>query len=188
MVTLFKLDTVDYLVFRDQQRIDILMMNEPRTESDQCRTAMICDYLLSKQYLRSPNSEFMPNKRDLLEKFDAFAPNYFKLMKQATGIDDDKIQEAFKTSRKSLAMYLFHYNTFRRLFCLQLKEMDATVTEKLQELNCEDILSSYYKKWKCALSQEEKKNRDSDIFQNNIEMIQYFQKQETLEQLASYNK
>lgn len=188
MVSLFGLELVDYLVFRDRQRIDILMLDVKRKESDDHRTAMVCDYLLSKTL---PGGLNTPAEL-LLEKFDGLAASYFKLMKQIVGKKgegdqgddrDIRIKKAFELSRSAYASYLFRYNVFRQLFGEQLKEIGKEGSKVFGRKN---PMPDFYLNWKNAVLGD-KDDRRSKIFKNNVAMIQYFQKQDTLKNLNTHN-
>ena len=186
MIRLFNLSIVDYLVFRDRHKNDLLDLNQQNKYSDQLRIALLCDYLLS-QVQENQFDELLP-VTEVYRKLEGYRTEYISLFKNVPEMRKndksvaeqclDSISRAFDLNMKSFQVYAEKFTSIRFLLINQLREADILYhQENVREDLSSGFLSAAYSSWKAAIQIEDSAHRESSIFKNNLKMIHHFQKQ-----------
>lgn len=201
MIRIAGLNVVDYLVFLDRHRNDTNQLKKPLLRKDKLRVSMVCDYLLSEK----TGSDERSTPMHVLDKFDTLADDYVQffirvpeMKSQAAGNGPHDclqfLRSCFEEARENLALYFEEYRYVRDFLLGQLKDSDFVyrqphVEDKIQELG----MQGFYSKWKYAIMSKKMDDVkagkidpeiDCIIFNTNLEMIQNFQHQETLQDIS----
>lgn len=194
MIRVFQIDLVDYLVFCDRHKNDILTLADQGRPTDCIRIAMVCDYLLVNEF-NEKHKDIIPTQavlERLGELYDAYCclfNNVPEMRTSKAGLEDnnklhDKIDSAFQNIYDSYRDYLEDYGLFRGLFLQQMKDSDLDFRFPSAQVST-DALHKFYASWKKAVLNENIEEMNSGIFLNNVAMIQHFLHQDTISGLAN---
>lgn len=194
MIRIFGLSFVDYLVFRDRHKHDLLDLGKKSKPSDRWRIAMLCDYLLTEELVEGGNTD--PTPRDILHRLKGKQDEYLKLfacVPEMRGHSDESSNEkeqlrerAFDLTYKSVVNYFELFGRIHKLIVVQLRDADIMEDADIRkELKLQTFLADAYRNWKAALAigtdednkEDANQKRNDSIIENNMKMIHYFQAQ-----------
>lgn len=194
MVRVFQIGIVDYLVFCNRHKNDTLELMEYGPLPDRIRIAMVCDYLLVKEY-KERYADIIPTYA-LLEGFRSLQAAYCGLFEnipemrvseckpEEKAAVHDKVMITFQNIYEAYRIYLEDYALFRSLFLQQMEDSDLSFRVQSKEIMTDD-LHKFYETWKKAVMSERIDKMNADVFSNNVAMIQHFLYQDTIRGLVS---
>lgn len=188
VIRIFGLSFVDYLLFRDRHKYDLLDLGKKNKSSDRWRIAMLCDYLLTEELRKERKTELAFTAKEILDRLKDKRSEYLDLFEhipemgahteKSTSKKKSLSERAFALIYENVVSYFQLFGPLRELISTQLAEADIIQSSTLKKLLTEDkFLADAYQKWKIALSETNSDTKNKLIFENNISMIHYFQAQ-----------
>ena len=210
MIRTFNIGLVDYLVFLDRHKNDILMLGGKLPRSERIRIAMVCDYLLVHEDCDLRGAKIV-SADTLVSRFKGAFQEYYELFKNIPemriSMDEQKsiyktteinkkirglyqrLECAFQENFRAYREYITEYSEYRYLFLAQMEDSDISFLELQPEWKKYiGKLGEFYRNWKEAVKLKDVELMNEGIFYNNIQMIQYFQRQDTIKSLKEYLK
>lgn len=195
MIRIFGLSFVDYLVFRDRHKHDLLDLGKKSKLSDRWRIAMLCDYLLTEELEAAGNRN--PTPRHILRQLEQKRGDYLTLFARVPEMQGHSVElsreeeqlceRAFDLTYRSVVDYFELFGRIHKLIAAQLKDADIIEDADIrEELHMRSFLADAYQNWKAALNietdedgmkEEADQKRNDAIFENNMMLIHYFQEQ-----------
>lgn len=192
MIRIFNLSFVDYLVFRNRHRHDLLDLNNLNSTPDVYRIAMIFDYLV---YCGTTDKKIL-DENELDKKFEAIYDDYLHFFQNVPEMvsgngeapSDEKIaliKKGFNAANDSIGIYCANASSLRQVFIDLLADEDILNQPEAKAIIDKSRLAKIYLEWKTAITSLPYHKAKERVFEINLKIIHDFQIQRPLRDINS---